>query len=65
MTGSGIRAESHHFPANRYADDEKDQAHHQEQEKEELRNSRGRRSDSGKSEQRRHQRDYQKNYSPA
>jgi len=51
----------HHLPANRYAEDEKDQAHHQKQEEQKLRDARRSGSDSSKSEERGHQRDYQKN----
>jgi hypothetical protein len=53
-----------HFSPDRQPDDEKDQAHHQEKEKEEFSDSRGGRSNAGKSKQRSYQSDDQEDYSP-
>jgi hypothetical protein len=53
-----------HFLPDRYADDQKDQAHDEEEKEKELGDAGGSRSDSSKSEQRRDQRDHEKNSSP-
>jgi hypothetical protein len=53
-----------HFSPDGYANDEKNQAHHQEKEKQKFRDSRSGCSDPAKSEQSRYQRDYQENHSP-
>jgi hypothetical protein len=56
--------ELQNFSARGNANDEKDQAHHEEEKEQEFRDSRCGRGDAGKSKQGGDERDDEKNYSP-